>query len=135
MHRSIAMTAFDIPTRAAIGLVAAALAGATLAADPAAPPGARDRYAQERARCLNGQSHQDRETCLREAGAALQTAREGRGEDAPSELAKNGTRRCDVHTLPADREECVRRMQMGTTQGSVEGGGMVRELRTVQGGD
>src|SRR2546426_8157808 len=43
------------------------------------------RSQQERAACVNGQSHQDRATCMREAGAALYEARR-RSEEHTSEL-------------------------------------------------
>lgn len=118
--------------RIASAIVLGALAGAALAADFAAPPGARERYEQERARCLSGQTTQDLQTCLREAGAALQASRQGRPEDAPSDLAQNRLRRCDVHPTPADREECIRRMNFGVVTGTVEGGAVVRELRTIE---
>jgi hypothetical protein len=117
--------------RLTLGVVLPVLAFAVSAADPAALAAANERYQQERARCLSGQTSQDQETCLREAGAALQAARQGRPEDPPSDLARNRLQRCEVHTNPADREECIRRMQMGVTTGSVEGGGIVRELRTI----
>jgi hypothetical protein len=112
----------------AVGLALAAAPAA--AADPVAPGDAMARYERERAACLSGQSAQDRETCLREAGAALQAARKGRAEDPPSDVERNRLLRCEVHPTVADREECVRRMTQGTVRGSVEGGGVVRELVT-----
>jgi hypothetical protein len=117
--------------RLVLGIAVPLIAFGALAADPAALSAANQRYQQERARCLSGQTSQDQETCLREAGAALQAARQGRPEDPPSDLERNRLQRCEVHTNPADREECIRRMQMGVTTGSVEGGGIVRELRTI----
>ena len=38
---------------------------------------AKARYQKELAACISGQSHQDRATCLQEAGAAMQEARRG----------------------------------------------------------
>ena len=55
------------------------IAGAMLA-NPASAAGdanAAQLYQQDRAACTSGQSHQDRQTCLREAGAALYEARRG----------------------------------------------------------
>jgi hypothetical protein len=90
---------------------------------------AQQRYNQERARCLSGQSQQDRATCLREAGAALQEARRNRLESGSS-FEANATARCQAQPAE-DREACVQRiMGAGSTQGSVEGGGLIREAVT-----
>jgi len=87
-------------------------------------------YQQDRAACLSGQTNQDRATCLREAGAALQEARRGGLDDRQGEYERNRLLRCD--SQPAeDRQDCVRRMSgEGTTSGSVAGGGIIRELVT-----
>ncbi|MGP1676811.1 MAG: hypothetical protein ACTS6J_06590 [Burkholderiales bacterium] len=92
---------------------------------------AQARYKQDRAACISGQSYQDRATCLREAGAALQEAKRGRLGDDQSTYEKNRLMRCD--RLPAgEREDCLRRMHgEGTVRGSVESGGTFRELRTT----
>jgi len=80
-------------------IAAAALLGTTLSAaaavgqDPAAA-GARARYEQERARCLTGESGQAKETCLREAGAALQAARQGQLDDHGAMYQQNALQRC-----------------------------------------
>jgi hypothetical protein len=91
---------------------------------------AQQRYNQERARCMSGQSHQDRATCLQEAGAALQESRrDGLATDKAS-LAGNATARCDAQPA-ADRADCMARIQgAGTAQGSVEGGGLIRQTET-----
>ena len=114
------------PTRGFLLLSAAcALAFSTLA--PA--QGTRSTYAQDRAFCNSGQSAQDRQTCLREAGAAAQEAPRGNLTEAPD---ANKFARCDYHKDPNDREYCIRRMKgEGTVSGSVEGGGLLRELRVV----
>lgn len=96
---------------------------------PAQGTGSRSIYQQERARCDSGQSGQDRETCLREAGAAAQEGPRGNLTN-PSE--ENKFARCDYHKDPNDREYCIRRMKgEGTVSGSVEGGGVMRELRVI----
>jgi hypothetical protein len=112
------------------------LCGVAQAAPPAATAGAAEsraaqaRYAQDVALCKSGASHQDRATCLREAGAALAEARRGGLGDGPAPYAANQVKRCDP--LPGDqRQDCIARMQgQGTTSGSVEGGGIYRELVT-----
>lgn len=92
---------------------------------------AQQRYKQERAHCLSGQSHQDRATCLREASAALQEARRNRlDSSSDSNLQANATARCNAQPA-TDRDACVQRiMGAGSTRGSVEGGGLIREAVT-----
>lgn len=101
------------------------------AADRGSRSDAEARYQRDRAACINGETHQDRATCLREAGAALQEARRGGLTADASQYERNRLARCDLQ--PADdREDCIRRMNgEGTVSGSVEGGGIYRELRTI----
>ena len=118
-----------------LGLSAGAV-GAMLVAGLAAAAGsnlaeAQARYQQDRAACISGQSYQDRATCLREAGAALQAAKRGRAGDGESSYEQNRFIRCDS-VAAGDREDCMRRMRgEGTVSGSVESGGIYRELRTT----
>lgn len=113
-------------------LVGAALVVAgPLALAAQGDPAARSRFLQERAACLSGQSHQPRDVCLREAGAAYDQARQGRlGPADPDRLAANALARCAVR--PADQKEMCERMVRGegTVTGSVEEGGFVREIAT-----
>ena len=109
---------------------AGALLSATvaLAADRGKLSDAQSAYQKDRAACISGQTHQDRATCLREAGAALQEARRGGLDDGQAEFERNRLLRCERQP-PEDREACVRRMKgEGFTSGSVEGGGIYREL-------
>jgi hypothetical protein len=113
----------------AVALVAAAASPAAWSAGNKQLSDAQARYNQERARCLSGQSHQDRATCLREAGAALQEAKRG-GLSTSSNLSANATARCNAQPA-ADREACIQRiMGAGSTQGSVEAGGVIRQTET-----
>ncbi|HCE09161.1 MAG TPA: hypothetical protein DEQ40_11280 [Oxalobacteraceae bacterium] len=91
-------------------------------------PNANARYQADRATCNSGQSNQDRATCLKEAGAALQESRRGHLKDDPAANQRNTSLRCDA--LPADeRDACQRRMEgEGETSGSVRDGGLIREL-------
>lgn len=88
---------------------------------------ARAEYEAQRAACQSGQSHQDRATCMREAGAAYEEARRGRllrGADYEA----NARMRCDRHTGER-REECL--LLQGSdakVYGSVESGGTLREV-------
>lgn len=111
---------------------AAAVLGSTaaIAVDRESLSHAQSVYQQDRAACLSGQTNQDRATCLREAGAALQEARRGGLEDGDRQFERNRLLRCDRQP-PEDRADCVRRMNgEGFTSGSVEGGGIYRELVT-----
>lgn len=89
-------------------------------------------YRQYRADCLAGRTHQDRATCLREAGAALQEARRGRldnGADA-STWQRNALQRCERQPAE-DRADCERLARgEGKVSGSVEGGGVIKEIVT-----
>jgi hypothetical protein len=126
-------TAF-IPNRS--WTLALCTAGALLGATTAGAAGsgklseAQATYQQDRAACVSGRTGQDRTTCLKEAGAALQEARRGGLDDRRAEFERNRLLRCD-NQPPQDRQDCVRRMNgEGTTSGSVEGGGILRELVT-----
>jgi hypothetical protein len=92
---------------------------------------AQQRYQQERAHCLSGQSQQDRATCLREAGAAYDEARRGQLDNSGSNgFAQNATQRCNAQPA-SDREACMQRiLGAGSAQGSVHGGGIIRETVT-----
>ena len=90
---------------------------------------AQQRYQEERAVCMSGASNQDRATCLKEAGAALQEARRGNlSAGSENELGHNSTARCKA--LPAqDRQDCMMRMHgQGSAAGSAQQGGILREL-------
>ncbi|MDQ6881638.1 MAG: hypothetical protein M3150_06050 [Pseudomonadota bacterium] len=114
---------------AGFGLVCVLCAPAWAASKAGAE--AQQRYHRERALCLNGQSNQDRATCLREAGAALQEARRNRLDTrAGADFKANASARCNAQPA-ADREACVQRVTgAGSTQGSVAGGGLIREVET-----
>lgn len=100
-------------------------AGASQASD------AQTRYRQEMAACNSGQSSQDPDTCRLEARNALAEARRGGLSDAPRQYQPNALQRC--RELPdADRTDCESRVRgEGRSQGSVEGGGIIRETTTV----
>lgn len=104
-------------------------AGALMGATAQAAPGddAATRYRMEREACVSGRSHQDRETCLREAGAAQGEARAGHLDDRAPSYRQNALERCRV--LPgSDRDACVARIDgSGRVSGSVESGGIIRE--------
>jgi len=127
------MTAHSIPSpRAGRWTVLAAVALLSTAAHAAGGDSARARFEQERARCLSGQSHQDRATCLKEANNAYAEARRGRLDNRQqAAYQRNALARCE--RLPAaDQPDCMARVQgQGTVSGSVESGGVYREYVRV----
>jgi hypothetical protein len=111
---------------------AGALLGATVAtaADPGKVSEAQATYQRDRAACMSGQTSQDRASCLREASASLQESNRGSLNDGQSDFERNRLLRCERQP-PEDRQDCVRRMSSeARTSGSVEGGGVLRELTT-----
>ena len=116
----------------ASALFFAAACGLTLTAAAATKVSeAQLRYNQDRAKCMRGDTNQDRATCMKEAGAALEDSKRQTLASAPDgELARNRLMRCEG--LPAaDRQECVARMNEGSSSGSAQQGGMLRELTTT----
>ena len=109
------------------GLLVAAGSTAAAEADRKAANGTV--IAQERQNCMDGKTNQDRETCLREAGAAKQESNRGNLRDT-GDYNSNASKRCA--TLPADQKaDCERRsIGEGSVSGSVGSGGVVRELVT-----
>ena len=87
-------------------------------------------YKAQRAVCERGQTHQDKATCLREAGAAYEEARRGRLlRGASPDYDADARLRCERHTGEA-REECLLLQDRSgnvKVHGSVEGGGTLRE--------
>lgn len=101
-----------------------------LAADSSKASDAQAAYQRDRAACLRGDTNQTRAVCLQEAGAARQEAGRGGLADTSeqAQFERNRLRRCDSQP-PQDREDCIRRMNgEGTTSGSVQSGGIYREL-------
>lgn len=95
---------------------------------PAVVAAGNTQYEQDVARCRSGHSGQDLDTCLREARAARAAA--GRlNDDAASgeQYDKNAFARCQALPEP-QRQHCITLMRSPTNvQGSVEGGGVLRE--------
>jgi hypothetical protein len=121
---------------AALALGAALASPAALAAGKAKSTGSDAQYLKDRADCDNGRTAEDRATCLKEAGAALQERRRN-GLTNNGSAMQNATDRCNV--VPAkDKADCMARIlgpaspnQTVTTSGSVAGGGVVRETTTI----
>ena len=106
-------------------LLAAAVAQA---AGPSRDAGdAQARYQKEVAVCDSGQSQQDMQTCRAEARNALAEAQRGKLDTAPQQLDLNAVKRCQEFSGD-DRTACETRMRNPThVEGSVKGGGVLRE--------
>ena len=84
----------------------------------------------EKARAADNDKH---DPAVHEAQAARQDARQGKLKDNADEAQRerNKYARCEYLTGD-DRTYCMRRMDgEGTVSGSVEGGGLTRELRVI----
>ncbi len=90
------------------------------------------QYQADRKLCMALQGDSPaRETCLKEAGAARQAALRGTlaGSASPEVLRRNALARCEVHKDAIDRASCERMtLGEGASQGSVEGGGVFKEM-------
>ena len=120
---------------AALLAVGAATAQVATTGSDASFPGtgsidASGSYRSEVQACMSGHTQQDRETCLKEARNAAAEKNRGRLESYGMN-EQHAMARCDVHTASDDRAACQARvMGMGNVQGSVEGGGLIREIET-----
>lgn len=116
--------------RLTLGLGIASLMALPAAAQNASAAGSQRNYQQERAMCAH--LPQDPAACAREAGAAQQAARQGQLTSA-SDYTANALARCAVHA-PVERTACEARITgagQSSTQGSVMGGGVIRESVTT----
>ncbi|MES2950745.1 MAG: hypothetical protein V4858_19600 [Pseudomonadota bacterium] len=88
---------------------------------------AQERYRQEMAVCNSGQSNQDVKTCRIEARNALAEAKRGGLTAAPGQYDRNATQRCEQFKGD-ERTACEARiLNPSRVDGSVAGGGVLRE--------
>jgi hypothetical protein len=81
--------------------------------------------------CMSGATQQDRDTCMKEARNAAAEKNRGRLETYGAH-EEHAMQRCDVHQSGEDRAACQARiLGMGNVDGSVAGGGLIRESETV----
>ncbi len=126
------MTAFDTRSKKSmISFGVAALLAVGAATAQVATIDNSGSYQQEVQACLSGQTQQDRDTCLKEARNAQADKRRG-VLDTQGSLEANAMNRCNVFTTGEDKAACQARvMGMGSADGSVAEGGMIREVETV----
>ena len=120
---------------ALLALVAATAQVATAGTDASFPGtasiDASGNYRSEVQACMSGHTQQDRDTCMKEARNAAAEKSRGRLETY-GDREDHALARCDVHATGEDRAACEARvMGMGSVDGSVAGGGLIREVETV----
>ena len=116
---------------AATGLACLLLSAGAWAAGPATSAQSLAQYRQDMAVCNSGRSHQALPTCRLEARNAFAENRRGRLADAPDTYQQNALQRCKA-LEGIDRNACESRMRgEGRMEGSVHGGGILRESVTV----
>jgi hypothetical protein len=130
MHPSTHFSAFPSGHR---WVAAAALAVCLPAAWAAGPDKAaiEAAYQRDRAACQSLSPSQDRTNCLRDAGAhRAQALRTGVNSPSPATLERNALQRCEQQ--PPEQKAICERMARGegTASGSVQGGGVIREIVT-----
>ena len=84
-------------------------------------------YQSEVNACMSGKTQQSQADCLKEARNSHADKQRGRLED----YAKNAAARCDVLKGEEQAACQARMMGYGNVDGSVAGGGLVREVETV----
>ena len=85
----------------------------------------------ELAACNNGTTQQARETCMTEVRNANAEKRAGKLDNSGGQFGANAAQRCNA-LAGEEKIACEARVQgIGTTQGSVAEGGVIREVETV----
>jgi len=108
------------------------LSAAVAAADNAATVSAKARLQQDRMVCSRIRDQGERDECLSEASTRYAGTQPSNPDENPAQLMRNALKRCEPLREP-DRQDCVLRTQgQGTTTGSVAGGGIYRELVTIE---
>jgi hypothetical protein len=94
---------------------------------PSSMSDAQDRYRQDMAFCDSGQSSQPVNACKQEARNALAEAKRGGLSTMPDDYQRNALARCS-NFQGEDRKACEARILHPThVDGSVDGGGLLRE--------
>lgn len=90
------------------------------------------RFDADRQACLTGKSSQNFESCMKEAKAVFEERPGANPPVSAEQLQRNAQLRCEALT-GEDRTACLARMRgEGTVSGSVSGGGVLRELTTIE---
>ncbi len=109
----------------------ALLAAPALQAAGKSDPAVNETFQRDLAACQKVADADARKDCRREAYAVRDEARRGTLAEG-TDFEQNRFARCEVHKDPTERSYCERRMRgEGTVSGSVEGGGLLRELKVI----
>lgn len=123
-RKTKSLISFGVSALLAVGAATAQMATAT-------GIDATGNYQSEVNACMTGQTQQDRDTCLKEARNAQADKRRG-VLNTHGSLEANAMTRCNVFSAGEDKAACQARvMGMGSAEGSVAGGGLIREVETV----
>lgn len=102
--------------------------------EPAHRAGSDATYRDDRAACLRESEPQARSDCLREVAAAQASRRAARPrvDESPEALARNALQRCQAFS--GERRTLCERLARGEGEvsGSVDSGGLLRRLETVE---
>ena len=113
----------------AVGAATAQVASVT--SPGAAMIDASGSFQQEVQACQSGATQQSRADCLKEARNAAAEKQRGRLETYGAH-EQHAMQRCEIHMTAEDKASCQARiMGMGSVDGSVAGGGMLRGVETV----
>ena len=107
----------------------------SMAAPRAPAAGIQAQYEHERAACLSDKTGPDQAVCLQDAVSARGAALRGQLTN-PEDVnyRRNALERCQVFK-GEDAKECRERiLGGGTVSGSVDGGGVLRQLVTIEPG-
>lgn len=119
------LISFGVTALLAVGAATAQVATGTTGID------ASGNYQQEVQACMSGQTQQARDTCLEEARNAQADKKRGVLDTYGGHEA-NAMARCNVFATGENKAACEARvMGMGNIEGSVAGGGVLREVETV----
>lgn len=118
-----------------LSLLVCLIATTAFAQSPKDVAAARAQYKQEMAACTMAKpAVGDNSNCAKEARNALAEIKRGRMEASltTADYARNALLRCEAHK-GEDRADCIARIQgQGRIEGSVAGGGILRELITTK---
>ena len=118
---------------ATVAVVFSTFSVGAISANAAAPTPAEQRYQQDHANCMAGKTAENQQTCLKEAGAALQASRAHELKSTtPEQLAANARKRCEALSGD-DKKDCLKRAAGvdSIVSGIVAGGGDLKETVTV----